>query len=71
VLAHTVEQLRVRRTGEPGSTEAWFALVAARARQALPDLCDGLLEELAVRAHPVTAERPAELDPELLPFALG
>ncbi|TFV71299.1 GAF domain-containing protein [Blastococcus sp. CT_GayMR19] len=48
----------------------------------LPVLCDRLLEELlgdgveddvavlAVRAHPVDAERPAEAGPELLPAAL-
>jgi serine phosphatase RsbU (regulator of sigma subunit) len=54
-------------------------VVARRAAQPLAELCDGLLEELAgdgveddvallaVRAHPVGEERPAEAGPELLP----
>jgi hypothetical protein len=49
----------------------------------LPLLCDRLLEELlgdgveddvavlAVRAHPIHAERPTEAGPELLPAALS
>ena len=35
---------------------------------------DGVEDDIAVpavRAHPVTGERPPELGPELLPFALG
>ena len=57
-------------------------VASRRAGQSLTELCDGLLEEmagdgaeddiavLAVRAHPVAGERPAEAGPEVLPPTL-
>ncbi len=57
--------------------------LAASAGRSLADLCDGLLAAmvgedaeddvavLAVRAHPVGGERPAEAGPEVLPPLLG
>ena len=57
--------------------------LSRRAGQPLEELCDGLLEELAgdgveddiavlaVRAHPVAGQRPAEAGPELVPPSVG
>jgi serine phosphatase RsbU (regulator of sigma subunit) len=58
-------------------------VLSRRSGQPLEELCDGLLEELAgdgveddiavlaVRAHPVAGQRPAEAGPELLPPSMG
>jgi serine phosphatase RsbU (regulator of sigma subunit) len=65
------------------SREQLRELLAAAAGQPLDELCDGLLASmlgegaeddvavLAVRAHPVAGERPAEAGPEVLPPLLG
>jgi serine phosphatase RsbU (regulator of sigma subunit) len=65
------------------SREHLRELLAASAGRTLDDLCDGLLAGmlgegaeddvavLAVRAHPVAGERPAEAGPEVLPPLLG
>ncbi|MGY1785568.1 SpoIIE family protein phosphatase [Geodermatophilus sp. SYSU D00698] len=65
------------------SREELRRLVEAAAGSSLADLCDGLLASmlgdgaeddvavLAVRAHPVGGERPAEAGPEVLPPLLG
>ncbi|MGY1729183.1 SpoIIE family protein phosphatase [Geodermatophilus sp. SYSU D01062] len=65
------------------SREELRGLVGAAAGSSLADLCDGLLASmlgegaeddvavLAVRAHPVGGERPAEAGPEVLPPLLG